>query len=221
MPCYELDGRKMSAKLQRQLASLPMEIVFDSETGRVLARADKKLPRGKGVREIPDADFARQDEAAGAGVAKRAVVRGGVRLESSSAWRVGPDSPREARLHWVAIGGDEQALAVALGEGRGDRVEIVCPVRATTDLTGVSLEVKPTLDSGDHLAVGVTLTSATERPWLEREPQPAAPNAWTALAYDFADVDRRKVERADRLVIALHTDADEGVCLIRDLCLLR
>ena len=144
----------------------------------------------------------------------------GVGLESASGWEVAASSPRKASLHWVASGGDRQALGIALGEGRGDRIEIIRPVRVTSDLKSVSVEVKPQFQEEDHLAVGVVLTSTTERPWLKRGPEQAEPNAWTTVTFDFGDVEERKLGRVDRLMIALHTDADAGFCLVRNIVLL-
>jgi hypothetical protein len=222
MPQYELDAARMPAATRKKLAAIPLEIVFDAAGGRVLARATKKLPRAEGVREVSGAEY---EEALGsvrrdvppAAARPRGLVG---RLESSREWKLGETSPRKARLHWVAAGGDEQALGVELGEGRGDRIEIVRTLPGRVARRGVTLQVRPTLEAGEELGIGVVLTSSSERPWLERGPEPAEPNAWTTLAFDFSDVDERRLGRADQLMLVLHTHADRGFCLMRSLALL-
>ena len=221
MPWYELDARKMAVRTQKRLTTTPLRVVVDETSGRVLAHTEQDLGRAKGFKKVTQAEYdtlvgARRGPDAERG---RHVARGAGRLELSSRWQVGADSPRKARLGRVASGGDKQALAVTLGGGRGNRVEIVRPVRATTDLKAVTIEIKPTIESGETLAVGVTLTGATDRPWLERLPQPAESGIWNALEFDFGDVPQGKLTRANMLVISLHTDADAAVCLLRSISL--
>lgn len=218
MPQYEIDPGRLTDATRKKLTDVAGERVFTAE-GRVLLRAEKKLPRAAGVRAVDDAAFeealaaARDPQRPG-----RPVVAGASRLEASRQWSVSARSPRKARIHWVAAGGDAQALGVALGEGRGDRVEVVRPVPVEA-VRVVTLQARPDLTPGEEMRVSVVLTSASERPWLERGPEPAEPNAWSTLAFDFSDVDERRLARADRLVIVLHTDADEGGCLLRDVAL--
>ena|SRR3989454_8359851 len=221
MPSYEIDADKLAPKIRKKLADMAVHLVFDPVGGRVLGRTDEKLPHALGIREIPDSAF---DAAGGAGLeaapsGPRALA-GASRLEASKQWGVAPKSPRKAKLHWVAIGGDEQALGVELGDGRGDRVEIMRPVAAGLPLKGVSLSVQPVVDAAEELGVSIVLTSASERPWLEKGPVNAKARVWTTLTFDFSDVDEGKRSKVDQLLLVLHTQADEGLCLIKNLSLL-
>jgi hypothetical protein len=220
MPSYEIDAGKLTAKAQKKLNELALHIVFEPAGGRVLVRADEKLAPGTGIREIPDAEF----EASGGGVAAAPAgpqpLAGASRLEASKLWKVAPKSPRRATLHWMAAGGDEQALGVALGEGRGDRVEIARPIAAGLSIKSVALSVQPLVGSAEEFAVTIVLTSASERPWLEKGPAKAEPRKWTALTFDFSDVEEGKLDRVDQMMVVLHTQADEGLCLIKDVTLL-
>jgi len=220
MPSYEIDAGKLTAKAQKKLNELALHIVFEPAGGRVLVRSDENLAPGTGIREIPDAEF----EAAGSGAATGPPgpqpLAGASRLEASKLWKVTPKSPRRATLHWMAAGGDEQALGVALGEGRGDRVEIARPIASGLPIKGVALNVQAVVDNTEAFAVTIVLTSASERPWLEKGPAKAEPRKWNALTFDFADVVEGKRDRVEQIVVVLHTQADEGLCLIKDVALL-
>ncbi|SRR6266571_4902793 len=219
MPSYEIDAGKLTPKAQKKLADLALHIVFESAGGRVLVRADEKLGPGTGIREIPDAEFEAAGGSAAAAPAGPQPLAGATRLEASKLWKVAPKSPRRATLHWMAAGGDEQALGVALGEGRGDRVEIVRPIPPGQRVKGVSLTVQARIASSEQCGVAVVLTSESERPWLEKGPMAVTPRTWTALTFDFSDIEEGKLRRAEALVVAFHTQADEGVCLIKDVTL--
>ena len=221
MPNYEIDATKIAAKTQKRLTEIALELVFDPVGGRLLGRAEEKLPRGEGIREVSDADYeAMLGSGRGSATSGARPLAGATRLEASTQWTLAPKSPRKASLHWVAAGGDEQALGVELGEGRGDRVEIVRPVPPGLIVKAVSLELQPVVDVSEEFALAVVLTSPSERPWLEKGPERAEPKAWTRLTFDFSDVDEGKLSRVDQVMLALHTKADEGLCLIKNLSLL-
>jgi hypothetical protein len=220
MPSYEIDAGKLTAKAQKALNEQALHIVFEPAKGRVLVRADEELAPGTGIREIPDAEFEVAGGVAAAAPAGPQPLAGASRLEASKLWKVVLKSPRKATLHWMAAGGDDQALGVALGEGRGDRVEIVRPFTSGQRVKGVSLKVQARIASSEQCGVGVVLTSESERPWLAKGPMAVMPQTWTALSYDFSDIEEGKVRRAEALVIAITTQADQGVCLIKDVTLL-
>src|SRR5258705_1510275 len=146
MAIYEIDPAKLGAKTAKKLADIAMELVFDPVGERLLSRVQEKLPRSEGIREVPDADYQAALEAGRTlPVTAARPLSGASRLEASARWKLAPKSPRQATLHWLAAGGDEQALGIELGDGRGDRIEIMRPVLPGLRITGVSLDVQPTV----------------------------------------------------------------------------
>ena len=100
MPSYELDGSTMTAKTQKKLTELPLQLVFGATQGRVLARTEQVLPRARGIKQIADTEYdalAQEQEIEDAEVGQRGAPSG-VGLESASGWDVAPSSPRKHSL---------------------------------------------------------------------------------------------------------------------------
>jgi hypothetical protein len=135
-------------------------------------------------------------------------------LEDAKHWTIEPYSPRKADISQAVVSAGVPALGIVLGAGRGDKIYLGRPLQLPAEARRLHIKVQARCNEDESMALGLVLTTARERPWLETPTQVLHPGVWEELDYDLDAFKKEKRLKASRLVLALVTDADDGQVMI-------
>jgi len=216
MPHYRIESSKKGEGLallkghEKQIVSLGIGV-----GGEFLLESKKPLPGIDGLVALSDEEreTLRPKTRSTASI-EQAGLPGMVTLEDAKHWTIEPYSPRKADISQAAVSAGVPALRIVLGAGRGDKIYLGRPLQLPAEARTLHIKVQARNNEDESMALGLVLTSARERPWLETPTQALHPGVWEELDYDLDTFKKGKKLKASRLVLALVTDADEGQVMI-------
>lgn len=216
MPSYRLDARAVSKDILKKYSKLIEGLAI--ENGELRVMTTEVLPKARGVSLLPD-DSTRLSGVTDITKARAVTmpVAGESDLELRRTWSVEAYSTRKADLARLPVRAGSLCLQVTLGGGRGDQVCLGAPVTVPNNANAISLRARGAFAEGDRMSLGVVLTTARERPWLELVTVDLKQGQWQLIEAALGAIDASKLQKADRVNLVITTDADDGFCQIQDM----
>ena len=183
--------------------------------GEFLLETKKKLDNVEGLIALTEEEREALRPSTGrVGGVEQRVLPGMACLEDARQWSLESYSPRRAQIRQSVSSAGVLALRVVLGAGRGDRVYLGRVLSIPAEAQTICIKVQARCEETEPLAMGLVLTTARERPWLELPARQLHPGKWEELNFDLNELDRNKREKVSRLLLAVISDLDEGQVMI-------
>lgn len=219
MPYYIVDIKKIDAqKTMHELGMANVDTVMDTKNDIQYIKSDKTLTLSSGVSKITKSDYEgfikTQYEPAVNEGSRLEVLPGMAELEKLGDWQVEQYSTREGILHQTAITPGLLALRIGFGGGRGDTIYAGRPLSLPDGAKSIRFGAYACPEGDDPVSMGVVFTTKRERPWLENQPVELPKNSWTEMVFDLTGLKSEKILKADKLILSVVTEADDGFVLV-------
>ncbi|MCH7575325.1 MAG: hypothetical protein IIA59_09395 [Candidatus Marinimicrobia bacterium] len=226
MPYYKIDREKYQEGEQIQLRSKSVRNVYVHPDGEdYYVQTIKALSEDASIKKITKSTF---NSAIKSNVQNRSgdeiprIVTSLLAEQSAvDKWQVEPYSKRKSDLNIIPLYKGAVSLRATFGAGRSDTIYIGRSMPKGQQYAGITLKLTAISPDDVPVSVGPILTTDKERPWLEIEPQVVTKDQASELYYDFGQLTSAKLEKADRIVLAITTEADEGALFMEQVDLVQ
>lgn len=217
MPHYRIESSKkgkglaLLAEHEKQIVSLGLGV-----GGEFLLESKKPLPDIDGLVELSNEEHEalRPKTNRPTTRTEQTSLPGMTTLEDAKHWAIETYSPRKADISQAVVSAGVPALRIVLGGGRGDKIYLGRPLQLPAEARTLHIKLQARYDEADSMSLGLVLTTARERPWLETPIQILHPGVWQELDFKLDAFEEKKRLKTSRLVLALVTDADDGQVMI-------
>lgn len=131
-------------------------------------------------------------------------------------WSLEPFSPRQAMLLAATLS-DRPGAIVHLGHGRGDAIYLGRAIEGAHRARALELRYYAFTPDRAPIAIGLVLTNAHARPWLQHAPLAVALLEPHMLRFDLGCFHPARLARIDRACVALVSSAGQGFVVLDDL----